>query len=125
MTRLHQDFTVFSGNNRTLRFHAFEPDPDSDDPSAERVLNLTGHDLSWAAKRTKTMAEGEELAVEKTTPVGIVITDALNGICEVRLLPEDTEELEGSYYHELESTDGAGMVMTIATGIMTVEPTIA
>lgn len=125
MTRINQDFEVYAGNTRTVRFTAWEPDPTSTDPEAERILNLTGHTLHWVAKRVLSRDEDDDPAIEKSTPTGVVITDAAGGQCEVRLLPADTENLVGSYYHELESTDGAGTVSTISTGVMTVKRSIA
>lgn len=115
MTAAHQDCTIVSGDSRTLRFTVTGENG--------AALNLAGAEaVRWGCVRKR--ADGKfapPAAVERTLGAGISITDAASGIIEVVLAPADTAGLAGGrYHHELQLTDAAGAVSTLAVGELTI-----
>lgn len=62
-------------------------------------------------------APGEQTVVEKSDGNGIQITDPASGKLEITIDSVDTEDLDGSFYHECEVTDSSGDVSTVFTGV--------
>lgn len=58
--------------------------------------------------------------VLKEVGSGITITDAVNGIFEVKLDPKDTQDLSGLKYYECEVTDNVGNVSTVLNGTLVI-----
>lgn len=78
--------------------------------------NISGWSLSWMLKKLKTDEDSAAL-ITKTTLSGIVLTDAVNGVCTVTVDDVDTDALvAGLYHHELKRTDaGFEAVLTFGT----------
>jgi hypothetical protein len=103
------DFSLYQGDTRRIHFTITRPDG--------TPVELTGAELRWQASKLKTPGVFSSTAVlQKTEQNGITIDDELNGILTVVLDPEDTLNLSGNFYHELESVDGSGDVATVFTG---------
>ena len=94
-------FTIFSGNNITLRFTVRD--------DAGVIVDITGAALRYdlfkldpnivdPSPKTSTGA----LPAEKTVGSGITIPVGTDGIFNVALVPSDTATLVGSFYHEVE-----------------------
>jgi hypothetical protein len=84
-------------------------------------INLTGVSARWQAARGTTARFSSTPALIKSTDSGdIVITEAALGELRIILLPEDTENLVGDFYHELELTDSSGSATTPLSGLMSV-----
>jgi hypothetical protein len=115
MTTFHQDFTLCSGDDRTLRFAIVDP--------GGAAVNLTGvQAVRWGC--AKLQANGNYVlpaSITKTLADGIEVADAGAGIIEVTIAHADTTLLsKGRYHHELETTDAGGAVSTLAMGTLTV-----
>ncbi len=85
------------------------------------ALNLTGKTIRFTAKYG--IADADAAAViAKTTPTGVVITDAAAGICEVRLVTTDTSTLTATYdlVWDLQVADGSS-TQTVDSGVLRVE----
>jgi hypothetical protein len=112
MTAFYQDFTLCSGDHRTLRFAVTD--------EAGAPVNLGGvQSVRWGCARL--LANGSyalPAAIDKTLQTGIRIADASGGIIEVALQSGDTVSLAGRYYHELQMTDAQGAVSTLAFGVI-------
>jgi hypothetical protein len=55
----------------------------------------------------------------------ITLTDPVNGVMEVKLLPTHTETLTpGRYYYEAEITDDSGDISTVVAGQLTINRTL-
>jgi hypothetical protein len=108
MTAVNQNFELYSGNSRTLEIEITGQDGS--------ILNITDITAKWAMKRNPYLTENDVL---KTTSNGILITDPVNGKLQIKLLPEDTEEMFGEFHHELEITDVPGNVSTVMVGTVT------
>lgn len=100
-----ESWTYYSGDTLLI-----EVSVEKDDGSAK---DLTDASVEYGISSKP----GSETLVSKTTPDGVTITDAGNGEIEIQIDPADTEEMDGSYYHECEVTDGSGEVSTIFTGV--------
>jgi hypothetical protein len=80
-------------------------------------LELIGAGLRWQASRLKGPGVfGTTPLISKTEQNGIEIDDDLNGLVTVTLTPEDTINLKGNFYMELETIDAGGDVATVYTG---------
>lgn len=99
---------MWAGNLRVQRFTVTDEDIDG-----SPAKNLTGFTVKWALARI------DDAGTYLTTPVlekTAVLTDAANGICEVTLAPADTTSLFGTFYFELEATDGSSNPVVVGTG---------
>lgn len=113
MTATNQNSTMYAGDHATIRITV----TDSDNGGAAK--NIAGATIKWGVYDE----EGGILILEKTTADAVTITDGLNGICTVALVPADTSTLTpGIYYHEAEVTDADGNVNTVLTGEYTLNP---
>lgn len=106
-----RDFTMFSGDTKTLAVSVTE----ESDNSPTNIENAT---VAWKVARSlKTAA-----VISKSTSSGITITSGTLGLLEITLDPADTASLSGDYMHELQITFQDGEVATVMKGVMTVEP---
>jgi len=96
MTTINQNVEMYSGDSKTLNV------------TVTLTGTLVGSTIKWSAGMDYVPA------VTKTTTAGISITGATT--FTVALLPEDTENLEGTYLHEAQVTDLSGNVSTVMTG---------
>lgn len=103
------DFSLYQGD--TMRIHFALKRKDG------TPLELVGAELRWQASRLKAPGIfGSTAIISKTEQNGIYIDDDLNGLVTVNLTPEDTLQLKGDFYHELETIDASGDVATVYTG---------
>lgn len=107
MTKTNQDFTMWSGDDKTLTITVTDAN--------DVVVDLTGASaLVWILKRSKHAAA---ILVTKGLGAGVTITDAENGIFTVDLNPADTAALtQNNYYHEAQITDASGNISTLLIG---------
>jgi hypothetical protein len=112
--KINQNFTLVSGDTRTLAYAIADAAGQPYDLSA-----LTAAKWGMARLREDGSFAGSALA-SKTLGAGITVADAAAGTLEVALLPADTEALAGAYYHELELSFGA-VVYTAAIGRATIQ----
>lgn len=117
MTKINQNVGTdanspfVAGNSRIIRCTVQQ-----DDTSA---YDLTGASITW---QLFAMAGGTftgAALVTKSVGSGITITNAVGGIFEVTLAPDDTEGLSGTYYHEAEATMPGNVVHTVFQGTVT------
>lgn len=103
------NFEMFSGNTRVLKVAVLDQD--------EVKVDLTGATATFVLMP----APGQVATLTKTVGSGIVITDALNGLLEITLLPADTDPLRGTFAHELEVTDAVARKTTVLFGTVNIK----
>jgi hypothetical protein len=100
VTAINQNFTMYAGDSKNIVVTMPE--------------DLTGCTVKWGLRQR--MYSTENL-LSKTTSNGI----SINGSeISIKLAPEDTQTLSGTYYHECEVTDQLNNVSTIFTGMVTI-----
>jgi hypothetical protein len=91
--------------------------------SAGGIVSLLGaSEITFSAAKQKSDGTfGSTAALVKTmTGGGIVVTDALNGVCQVELVTDDTKGMAPAlYYYEVELIDASGDVGTVLIGTWT------
>jgi hypothetical protein len=107
-------FEMYQGDTKRLNFTIT-------DATTGDVFDITGATARWQASRAKTVGFSSTPLLTKTEEAGLEITDAIGGAVTVVLDPEDTLNLSGNFYHELEITDATGDVATAYTGTFTVK----
>ena len=114
MTKVNQNFTLTSGDTRTLNYTLVD--------SANAPLNLSGvTTVKWGMSKLKDDGTFSTTpVVNKSLSSGITITGVSTGELSVSLLPADTATLAGNFYHELEIAIGADTVFTVSTGKATI-----
>jgi hypothetical protein len=101
----------FVGEDQTFRF-VVRQGPNDSDP----VQNITGWTLRWELRADPGSADA---ILVKTSGAGIVITDAVNGVCEVTINRTDTQALSpDTYFYTLARTT-AGAFSVLAHGSAT------
>jgi hypothetical protein len=96
----------------TKRLHISVQDPDGQPISLVAVESIKW----WVAKKVTSTTR----LLEKTIGSGITVTNAAGGQLTVEIDPEDTDDVVGDYYHEMEIIDSAGDIGTVLRGTMTV-----
>ncbi len=77
------------------------------------VVDLSGlMAAEWVLSKRKNTVE----IINKTLGSGITVVDAANGRLDVTLVPADTADLSGKYYHECEIKDVSGKTKTVFWG---------
>ena len=94
------DASMVSGDTKILSITA--------QTSTGTALNLNGAVITW---QLFPLGGGTAL-LTKTIGGGITITDASNGVFQVKIDPADTADLAGSYNHEAQITDTDGNILT-------------
>lgn len=107
-TQTPQNFTITSGDSKTLRVSVVDQDG--------AAVDLTGASAVWAVATSRSTP----ILLQKATPASITITDGPGGLLEVTLDPADTDSFAGSYYHELQIVDNEGRKSTALTGTLNV-----
>lgn len=83
------------------------------------VINLTGATIRWVLLNP---ARATLLYKDNTPSKGITITDAVNGLCSIKIDTKDTQNLSaGSYSHEARVIDSNGNSSRVFKGTITVE----
>jgi hypothetical protein len=103
MTSVNQNFVMFSGDDKTLRFTVLD--------SSSASIDLTGASVTWMLATDDKSAS----LIKKSTDSGCGIS--ISGCTfDVDLSPSDTDGLTGVYYHEAQVRDSASDLSTVATG---------
>jgi hypothetical protein len=114
MTATNQDVAMFSGDTRVLAFTVTQAGDST-------PVDLTGATaIKWKCARKLSGGFSSTVTLSKALGAGITVTDADAGQLQVLLSPADTAALSGRFYHELEITDVAGNVSTVAIGTLTI-----
>lgn len=108
MTATGQNVTMISGDDKVLTVTVVDED--------NLPWNLTGCSVNYVVYKGGTGV----IIITKTTTSGISLTNPVNGIMEISLIPSDTEDYTGYYLHECEITDTQGRISTIFTGKFTI-----
>jgi hypothetical protein len=97
----------FVGEDKTLNVTIYQAD-------GTTPQNITGWTLSWMLKKSHKLSDASASVTKTTTGGGIVITDAADGVCEVRIVDTDTDALTATtYYHELKRMDDGSEAVLI------------
>lgn len=105
ITRLiAQNFESFSGDTAVFNMTVMDQDAVAKD--------ITGASVRFVMARKP----GHTPLVDISTGAGITITDAVNGLLTITIPSAATEPLSGAYAYEVELTDVAGRVATVAFG---------
>lgn len=99
-----QNYELFSGD--TAVFNVSVKDQD------DIAKDITGASARFVMARNT----GKTPVVDITTGTGITITDSVNGLLTITVAAALTTALSGSYRYEVELTDVAGRVSTVAYG---------
>ena len=113
MTATNQDVAMFSGDTRVLAFTITQA-------GGSTPVDLTGATIKWRCARKLSGGFSSTVTLSKSLGAGITVTNADAGQLQVLLSPADTAALSGRFYHELEITDVAGNVSTVAIGTLTI-----
>lgn len=103
-----QDFSIQQGEDYTLEFTVSDKD-------------LTGAGARWIL--AKSSASNAAL-VSKTVGVGVTIPVGTDGVVNVALDDTDTNDIDGTFHHELEVTDSSGAVQIVSIGCILVAASI-
>lgn len=119
-----QNFTLHAGDKRVLEISVYNEDPaDPGQPDLTSPIDLSAATLRWALASHATDAA---TLVTKTSAGGGGITVGGDGneVMQVQLDKADTVDLSGKYFHEAEVVEAAGDDYTVATGTVTIAPTV-
>jgi hypothetical protein len=108
--KLITNFSLTAGDTKTLVVTVRDTDGSA--------VNIVGATIHWRCAKSF----NKTAAVLKSTSDGITISDGANGQMTIQLDADDTEDLVGLYYHEIELTSAAGDVSTVLRGTMKVTP---
>lgn len=106
------DFAISAGDDKTLTITVLDEN--------ESAVAITGATIAWRASRS----HNKTADITKTTSSGITITDGPNGVFEVDLDADDTEDLKGIFYHEAQVTFVDGSISTVLKGRMKINPVL-
>lgn len=101
MTKINQDFSMWSGDHKNVRFTT------TDSNSAS--VDLAGASIIWTL--SENARSGSLLQLD--TDGGVTISGCTY---TVSLSPTHTSGLAGTYYHESQARDSASDISTIAVG---------
>jgi hypothetical protein len=98
------DITILRGDDQTARFTITT--------STGAVQNVTGWSFAFTVKSSldDLIADAK---FQLTVGSGITLTFATLGIVDVAISAANTAALAGSYYYDLEGTDGSGLKHTV------------
>lgn len=106
------DHTMVQGDTVALDFAIVD--------NAGDAVDLTGASIKWHMARSVY----SEPDVEKALSDGIAFVDDGEGTFTVTLDSADTEDLVGTFYHEVEITDSNGNISTPHTGSISILPAL-
>ena len=106
MTATGQNFEMHQGDRKQLVVEITDEN--------EAPINLGSYDeITWVAYHPSR----KSTVLTKTLSDGITVTDVINGVITIDLLPVDTLNiLPNIYAHECELSDGGTNVSTVFTG---------
>jgi hypothetical protein len=105
-------FEMFAGDTKRLRFSLFNADG--------QPLDITGATVRWRCSRWKGDKFSSTPSIAKSSLDDIDVTDPFAGLLTVNLKPEDTENLSGIFYAELELEDVDGDIATAYSDTFTI-----
>ena len=110
-------FSMYQDNKLTLRFTVRDGDQ-AEVGGVHPVFDLTGFTVQWALSRGTTSQFVTTASVLKSSAqiTEIEVTDAVNGLLEVKLVGADTATIFGDFYYELELVDGMSEKVVVAVG---------
>ena len=103
MTEENQNFTMYSGDAKLI------------------TVTVEGLDMQQADE-VKWVLKQDTITVKKDLDDGITINDSSS--VTITLDPADTEDIQGSYKHEMEITDAGGNPSTVMRGTATINKDI-
>lgn len=109
-------FSMHSGDTKRLNFTLLD--------GTGQPLDITDAAVRWQCSRYRNGKFSSTPALTKTVNNGIEVTDEFNGLLTVFLYPEDTEEISGEFYHELQVTDASGDIATPFVGTFVVNKSL-
>lgn len=102
----NQNFTIFAGDSKNIIAKVLDEN--------NLPADLTGCSIKWALKNSVDTIEN---LILKTTPNINIVGNEVH----IKLVPDDTKNLVGTFYHECEVVDTAGDVSTIFTGMVIIK----
>lgn len=112
-------FSMYRGDDEALELTLLDAD-------GVTPLDLTGCSIRFTAKRKDSDTDANAI-IAKVTPSEIEIdANPLLGLATVYIVPADTSALTAKtkLLWDVQVTDGAGLVHTVATGTLTILPDI-
>ena len=109
MTTTAQNFTMWSGDDKTITVTVVDGDGTAQD--------ITAATISYKLQPAVDDATG---AITKTVGSGVTITNAAGGIFTVDIAAANTASFAGIYYHECQVTSSGGVVSTVFVGNVTI-----
>jgi hypothetical protein len=107
-------FSLFAGNARKLAVSVV--DDETGDP-----IDLTDVTVIWQASRGTAEKFQAVPLLTKEVGSGLTIVDEFNGQIEITLDADDTENLSGTFYHELLLVDVTGDQQNLIADTFTVK----
>ncbi len=104
----NQIVKIYRGDNRTLKVSVVDGN--------DAPVSLAGGAAKFSVKKR---LSNNQAKIDKSSGVSseILITDPVNGVYEVYLIPSDTQDLEeGVYEYDSEITTVTGKVYTVVRG---------
>ncbi len=118
MTVENQNFTITSGDDHVLTIKV------DDGATTPVAIDISGFTVWWHAARKSSsgkFSSTSSITKDNDLVFGAVITDGPGGVIEVTLVPVDTDDLSGDFFHEAQVRDLAGNISTVMTGDMTIK----
>jgi len=103
MTKINQNFNMYAGESKNIIFTVTLP---------QDKTTLDGTTIIW-----KLYTSTHEYLMKDNLDLGGITID--NNICTVKLLSNDTLNLNGKYYHRLEIIDIDNNLSVVSTGVCT------
>ena len=107
MTATGQDFSVYAGDD----FDVVVTVKDANDA----LLDITGFTIDWSVNGI----------VDKSVGSGITMTDPVNGVFTIAIVPTDTAGKHGTYPHAARCTDLVGKKSVVMEGNISIRQTVA
>ncbi len=105
---------LFAGKSAEWEFPVLQADGS--------VQDLTAATVRFTAKAARADADGTAVLERWSPSNGVVITDAVNGLCEVRLVPADTSAIvvPVELYWDLQFEGATGKEWSVDEGVLTI-----
>lgn len=75
-------------------------------------INITGYTIVLTVDPSEEPAD----ALNNLFTATAVITDGPNGVATFELTPTQADQTPGDYFHDIQATDGGGLIRTAAKG---------
>jgi len=126
MTTTSQDFTMYAGTRVTVQITVSDADGSGNDDLSSNYTELVWvlapfeNNSTSEYRDVPVLTKKSTVAQASTGGDEIDVAGSSNERADVQLIKADTEDLEGSYYHELEGFDANGNGVVLATGTVTI-----